>query len=118
VSRTVAERVAAGAAWLDEHDPGWWRKDSGNAINLKALDLADTTACILGQRCPVERFARSASTPFDAQLRYITRGKGVWSSLWDWAVQHGFMAGGDRPDYPPLTREWRTVIKKRRAGAS
>src|SRR6266702_6951872 len=36
----IAERAAAGAAFLDEHDPGWWEHDGYR--------------CILGQRCPLE----------------------------------------------------------------
>lgn len=30
---TIAERVAAGAAFLDERDPDWWRADVERAIN-------------------------------------------------------------------------------------
>ena len=41
---TIAERVAAGAAFLDEHDPGWWCADADPAIDLVALDLLDAIA--------------------------------------------------------------------------
>lgn len=41
---TTAERVARGAAWLDEKYPGWFNK-----IDLSILDLADCTQCVLGQ---------------------------------------------------------------------
>lgn len=41
---TIAERVAAGAAWLDEHEPGWVGR-----IDLDVLDVADDERCIAGQ---------------------------------------------------------------------
>lgn len=41
---TVKERVAAGAAWLDEHEPGWWQR-----INLGTLVMRDSCGCVLGQ---------------------------------------------------------------------
>ncbi|HTJ37080.1 MAG TPA: hypothetical protein VL738_27960, partial [Dactylosporangium sp.] len=54
---TIAERVAAGAAFLDEHDPEWWRADVERAIDLDKLNLGHGDACILGQRCPVSQLA-------------------------------------------------------------
>ena len=115
MSRTVTELVAAGVAYLDEHDPGWWRRDVSGAIDLKRLDVGDGTTCILGQRCPAERLMRSCEgDPFKAQLRYITRGKGNRVSLEEWPVQHGFDAGGHYPGFSRLTAEWRRVISERR----
>jgi hypothetical protein len=40
----IAERVAAGAALLDEKIPGW-----RDEINIKTLDLVSFRQCILGQ---------------------------------------------------------------------
>ena len=40
----IAERVAAGAAFLDEQDPDWWRN-----LDLQSLDLGSCTRCVLGQ---------------------------------------------------------------------
>jgi hypothetical protein len=117
MSGTVAERVAAGAAYLDEHDPEWWREGVRNAISLSRLDLGDGNSCVLGQRCPAERMMRShLNSPFDVQLRYITRGRGLWAELQPWAAQHGFAT--DRGcGYWRLTAEWKRIIKARRAGA-
>lgn len=41
---TVAERVARGAAWLDQKYPQWFL-----SIDLSILDLSDCTQCVLGQ---------------------------------------------------------------------
>lgn len=41
---SVAERVAHGAAWLDERYPGWV-----DAIDLGKLNVASCHACVLGQ---------------------------------------------------------------------
>jgi hypothetical protein len=117
---TIAERVAKGAAYLDEHDPDWWREHVSRAINLNSLDLGDGRACVLGQRCPVERAARgedSWGSPFDVQLRYITRGTGAWSDIGGWAAQHGFTSARGY-GFHNLTAEWKRFIKARRAGAS
>lgn len=38
------QRVAAGAVWLDETNPDWWRH-----IDLDRLDLVDACLCVLGQ---------------------------------------------------------------------
>lgn len=40
----VADRVARGAAWLDEKYPQWFSK-----IDLSILDLGNCTQCVLGQ---------------------------------------------------------------------
>ena len=42
---SVAERVAAGARWLDEHRPGWDRE-----IDLGRLDIRDECNCVIGQQ--------------------------------------------------------------------
>jgi hypothetical protein len=41
---TIAERVAAGAALLDQRDPDWWR-----AIRPADLDIGSCCSCVLGQ---------------------------------------------------------------------
>lgn len=41
---TISARVQAGAAWLDQHVPGWVAD-----IDLNRLDLASPCRCILGQ---------------------------------------------------------------------
>lgn len=41
---TVAERVAAGAKWLDGRHPRWL-----DLVDVKVLDLASCGRCVLGQ---------------------------------------------------------------------
>lgn len=40
----LRDRVARGAAWLDEKYPDWFHK-----IDLSILNMADCTQCVLGQ---------------------------------------------------------------------
>lgn len=40
----IRERVTAGAAWLDQHRPGWL-----NRIDLITLDVSDPECCPIGQ---------------------------------------------------------------------
>lgn len=118
------DAVARGAAFMDEHDPPWWREDTDQAIDLDTLDLSDPAACILGQRCPLEVLRAYALTPSDpdpddrywayaAALRDATA---EGATLPAWAESYGFVA----PDgnWKPLTGEWRRVIAERRAAAT
>ena len=99
---TIAQRVAAGVAFLDAGgNPDWWRAD----IDLGVLDLADCGRCIFGQL-------------------YGHYWKGIeLHELTDGAtVALGFTVTGDEPgqeadesEYAPLTAEWKRVIAGRRA---
>lgn len=90
---TVAERVAAGVAWLDQRQPDWWE-----LINLPRLDMWHSCKCVLGQlygdyyAVPIE-LDRSVAMGFDAQDR--------------------------RPDgdFEALQEEWTRVIEERREAA-
>lgn len=89
---TIAERVARGAALLDEREPGWWQR-----INVRTLDIRSCKRCVLGQ---LEGWP-SINARFDPSL--------------------GFDAGEGSPqevvaDFNALTAEWRRLIKARRAG--
>jgi hypothetical protein len=126
---TIAERVAKGAAFLDEHDPDWWRADVERAIDLKVLALSQTDRCVLGQRCPLEVLAGFTGTPieelsdidfseaYDAYAKHLS---GLTSSeRIQWAHDLGFAVGGSFGERPwcDLTAEWRRVITERRAAA-
>jgi hypothetical protein len=129
---TITERVAAGAAFLDEHDPEWWRADVGNAIDLDTLSLESTQRCILGQRCPLELIGKLPRREYDAY--YVMAAKMSGASLFDldliqdWAAPLGFMTGyfdgdddeyGDDDDgYGDLTDEWARVIRERRSAVT
>jgi hypothetical protein len=131
---TIAERVAAGAAFLDEHDPEWWRPDVERAIDLDALDLHDTGLCVLGQRCPLEVLSAHAGVDIDElgsfgfsdayfayakHLSGLTEPDGVagWALL-EWACVRGFITSdSDTEDWADLTAEWTRVITERRAAS-
>ena len=95
---TIAERVAIGVAWLDEHEPGWVSR-----IDLDTLEMGDCGQCICGQLVGNFQAAlkRWGHNPF-----------AVTTS--DWVEAHGFDVsyGG----YPSLNTAWRRVITERRAG--
>lgn len=127
---SVTDRVAAGAAYLDEHDPGWWRADVERAIDLDTLDLFHGDRCILGQRCPVSVLAARVgvtvadeSEPdeltgaawrlaFDAYSRTLTPGMD-YGQFMEWACEYAFIA--EDTEWDDLTAEWRRVIEARRA---
>lgn len=44
MTETVQERVARGAAWLDEQKPGW-----EDLIDFDTLDLSSCSLCVVGQ---------------------------------------------------------------------
>jgi hypothetical protein len=117
VSTTIPGRVAAGMAFLDEHDAPWWRE-----IDLETLDLGSGGRCVLGQRCPAEVY--SASDQGDTAYAAMAK---KWSgSIFDedadrWAVARGFQAGEYddgtlfSDQYDQLTAEWARLIRARRS---
>ncbi len=127
------ERVAKGAAFLDEHDPDWWRADVERAINLDTLCMSSTEECILGQRCPLEVLAARVGTSaladtdfcqaYDAYVRHLSGLTGA--DVIYWARDHGFTLGDldfecDRhrlSGWASLAAEWKRVITGRRAAA-
>lgn len=131
----VAERVAAGAEFLDEHDPDWWRPGVERPIDLDALDLADAASCILGQRCPLETLARhlgaTAAGFWDftfkfwalayelSGVRHTAEGReDPDKAVVTWSSCLGFNSrGGDAGEFAALTAEWKRVITGRRAAS-
>lgn len=107
---TIAERVAAGAALLDEHVPGWDRR-----INLVLLDLPDTCNCVLGQLFPPPSPISIGEDGDDGYWRGL-RDIDLRIFTFDRACELGFAAellGG----YLPLEAEWVRVITERRAAS-
>jgi hypothetical protein len=91
---TIKERVAAGAAWLDERAPGWIGQ-----IDLSELDIEEPCNCILGQV-----YGHYFRSPRDARIdddasAYI-------------ADERGF--NGGEKDMPRLNKAWRELIEARR----
>ena len=119
---TITERVAAGAAFLDEHDPEWWRENVERAIDLNTLDLDSNRTCVLGQRCPLEVLAAHIGAGvhdlgdgdrWRGYIAYSRHLSGLRNTA-GWACDHGFN-GLDHDEMPILTAEWSRVITERRA---
>jgi hypothetical protein len=127
---TITERVAAGAAFLDEHDPEWWRPDVDGAISLDTLDLMNGNLCVLGQRCPLE----TSDCPFYVQAGRVSGIAADYAGRdWDhqevaellideWAKPLGFQAFGllaeeRADDFAALTVKWKRVITERRSAS-
>lgn len=114
---TIAARVAAGSAFLDEHDPGWWRADADRAINLNAFSIISGDRCVLGQRCPLSLADGPGFTPYAEFLSGLEDTDEVWA----WAAPLGFAWHVDEFSEPEhdaelddLTAEWVRVITQRR----
>ena len=111
---TIAERVAAGADFLNVNDPGWWREDAECAIDLGALDLASPCLCVLGQR-----EGTGSMYAFGDRVEALGLSAPEYTALGfeisDW------QATGCRVDaaaeYADLTAEWQRVIADLRATA-
>lgn len=107
---TIPERVAQGAAWLDEHYPGWERH-----IDLTRLDLSDPCRCVLGQLALaitdqeiVDDFFIQDSSPYSwlvLQQDALPRDK-CWSD-------RGFLTYTGPEDWPLLDEAWISLIKLR-----
>jgi hypothetical protein len=111
---TIAERVAAGAAFLDEHDPDWWRADVERAIDLGTLAMWRGDCCVLGQRCPIE----TMDTRYIAYARQLSGFRDDNSALLRWAQGLGFYAAeAKHGSWDLLTAEWKRVITGRRAAS-
>lgn len=89
---TIAERVEAGAAWLDANRPGWVDR-----INLETLDMASPRRCILGQE-----YGYFGSALPDVGQPFINRVQAL-----------GFDGGAPGV----LAGRWRDYITARRAAA-
>lgn len=112
---TVAERVAAGAAFLDEHDPGWWREDARPAIELAILDLESGCQCVLGQLYPCTGNPYFSYT--EARHHLSLTAPDAESLGFDTITRYDDEAGNDE-EYDALTAEWKRVIVERRTVVS
>jgi hypothetical protein len=104
VTATIAERVAAGEALLDERRPGWLQ-----AIDLATLDLGSAFDCVLGQV-----YAGGDRSGYSAGMFEL--------DLWDngdlacgfyWTAADGLPA--EQAEIHALTAEWSRRVLARRA---
>lgn len=113
---TIAERVAAGVAWLDQNRPGWVQR-----INLDTLDLGDPCQCVLGQEFTVEARGDLA-TPYEIGRQALLRSTNDEAATLV-SAGLGFHAMADiigpatetDPEYVRLTTAWRDLIAQRRS---
>jgi len=92
---SIAERVAAGAAWLDERKPGWERK-----IDLAALQIKLPCRCVLGQ-------------VFAGGREWGRNGWGYARREWPEANPAALGFAAVDADYPALDEAWITLLKER-----
>ena len=104
---TIAVRVAAGAALLDERKPGWWQQ-----VETVQLETQSSSCCVLGQV-----FGR-----YSAGRRAL--GSSSLMGMDDHeTVARGFAVTGDEgpvwkpetAEYALLDAEWKRVISERQA---
>lgn len=102
---TVAQRrVAAGAAWLDEVDPGWWE-----LVELDRLDLASCDDCVLGQwaaaNLPERTYGEGYFGSPDYGYAAVALGLGIFQGKeYGFSVGHG--PGRPLVSFPELTEAW------------
>lgn len=125
----IDERVSAGAAFLDQHDPLWWREDVPNAIDLDRLKLENPALCVLGQRCPLEvlfsytlEVQQVCGYLADQYLAYamaLSKCR-TEDEIQSWAVAHGFTLQycSDQDEWAELNLAWWTLINDRRKRAA
>lgn len=107
---TAQERVALGAAWLDETEGPEWV----DRINLDDLKMTDACGCICGQTFRAEAEAAGNDLPF--QMGYWYAHEHRFPAVVDkflWATEHGFH-GRSVHDFAVLRRAWSDLILKRR----
>lgn len=112
---TVAERVALGAALLDERRPGWWER-----TDVVRLNMSDACNCMLGQEFQRELTQQDRELELSPYaigiigLADIT--PGTWESVC-FAREHGFEYEETSGEYKALRAEWIRVIEQRRGGS-
>lgn len=116
MTTTITERVAAGAAWLDEQRPGWWQ-DGPDGIDLGGLDMDDACLCVLGQV-----FAEFDEDLFNSGFDYAANaldapqfGGGFNISTWHEGRRRD--SAEVTAEYTELGTAWKQLIAERRAAA-
>ncbi len=90
----LRERVERGAAFLDEHEPRWWKR-----IDEERLRLRSDCNCVLGQL-----YGSYGDFVMETELGF------------SWSEEHGFdrSSGGDVLDYCTLDTLWLEAIAQRK----
>lgn len=133
---TITERVAKGAAFLDEHFTGWWERIDLNTLNIDSCDN-----CVLGQlwcTAPQEEQGQIVAQAvqsmvakrWDLQMAHqIMREQTPYgriatayeelnlSGTWDLGFNYGNPTYADLDEAQDLTDEWTRVVIQRRLDA-
>jgi hypothetical protein len=115
MSATVTERVAAGAAFLDQTEPGWDAR-----IDLDRLDIGSDCGCVLGQLHG--SYSSALGYVFDpAELDPdISRGF-VWSAvklpLPETEAEAKRQDAAAEAEINELNTEWKRLVDARRQSA-
>jgi len=106
MTETVEARVARGAEWLDEQEPGWERR-----IDLAALDLEDGCRCVLGHVFNDAAIVASVTADYIGGYQWALR---HFEKPWAWARGHGFLwKSGALSDIDALDEAWISLVKTR-----
>lgn len=103
---TIAERVAAGAALLDERGPGW-----AGRIDPGRLAIHSRCRCVLGQLYPCE--ANPGLSYSEGRKRLRLSQPQAQALGFDTITTTGAPAENDK-EYAELTAEWKRAIEARR----
>lgn len=124
---SVADRVDAGWDVMERAEPGWWRSDAPDPVDLDSLDLAHPSRCVLGQKCPLEVLAafagpenRGRDDPdlFAAYVRELSgASRDEFIAAGEWAHDRGFTLLSGHGGWHDLTDEWKRRIAGARAQA-
>jgi hypothetical protein len=111
---TIAERVARGAALLDDNRPGWWQDPRLDAATIDSISTCD---CVLGQLFDDEDEEEDdvlASDGYWVALEELGLGHSADEAVEGSAGWYGF-ASRTISDYRPLDAAWRELIEARRS---
>ena len=111
---TMRQRVAKGAAFFDERDPGWF-----DCINPERLNVANAMSCPVGQiYWGSFDFARTIELVLGiSQTARVVSDPGGFK-LSARAAELGLCAQGNNArEYPVLTRLWQAIVRERQIAA-
>jgi hypothetical protein len=104
----ITERVAAGAAWLDQHHSPAWH----DAIDPLILDLKEPCRCVLGQ-LGADILGSDSAQDFYTVTAWFTMTLAEQINLGFHYPMNDEGDYGTDDDWAELTDEWRRVIRTR-----
>lgn len=100
--RTAREHAARGAAWMDKHDPTWFRR-----INVEKLDIEYAPHCVIGQ------YEADRGGDFNTWHDYCSKKMSV-RALNNFTISHGLCVRHENTEnWQKQTKAWREQINDR-----